>query len=136
MFEAGKDYTVLVSEAYTTVSKKETPGVVIKFVDGDDDIYHTLWVTRGTRDNVKKTLTEAFGLPEDIVHSRDFWADPGVLLTGKKVRIKTKEDEYEGKSRVIVAYINPMKTSATPDVFLSVFEEKQDSLFPGTTPFD
>ena len=141
MFEAGKYYIVTVDDAYTTISKeKKTPGLGLRLVaENGDEIFHTVWVTPVTKDNVKKMFKEAMELDPEIVHSRDFWADPVVVLKGKKVQIKTKEEEYNGKARVIVNYINPVpsRTAATPDIFLDIFAEKQQSLYEDkTTPFD
>jgi hypothetical protein len=143
MFEAGKYYIVTVDDAYTTISKeKRTPGLGLRLVaENGDEIFHTIWVTAGTKDNVKKMFEKAFELDPEVVHSRDFWSDPVVVLKGKKVQIKTKEEEYNGKARVIVDYINPVPSRevATPDLFLDVFAEKQQTLGleeDGTTPFD
>lgn len=143
-FEPDKTYVTRVSDAYpTTSSQKGTRGFAMKLThETAGDIYHTLWLAS----NEQKTkfielMQKAFGIKPEVLKSASFWEDPMTLVGGKDVEIKTKADEYQGRTRTIVAFVNALnsKRLASADDFASFFGggDDQPGLFPETdNPFE
>lgn len=144
-FEAEKSYVCRVADCYpTTSSQKGTRGFAMKLThETAGDIYHTLWLAS----NEQKTkfvelMQKAFGIKPEVLKSSSFWEDPMTLVGGKDVEIKTKQDSYNGRDRVIVAFVNAVnsKRLASADDFASFFGggDEQPCLFPETeaNPFE
>lgn len=116
MFEADQRYPVTIASATMTESaSKGTPGIELRLESADGGkIWHTLWLTEGTRPHVAKTLAE-LGVDKAMLASPAFWDDPGEALNGKDASIVTEEDTYNGKTRVRVKWLNgPVKAAAAP----------------------
>jgi len=127
-FGVGK-FDVIVMDAYRTESGKGTPGLGFKLRadKGEDLIWHTEWISDKTKENFVKRM-KAFGIEPDVLESEEFWEDPAVLLAGKKATIETESDDYEGKSRIKVKWLNGQERKASSaSVFASLFAK---------TPFD
>lgn len=141
-FQPDQTYVCRVADCYaTTSSQKGTKGVALKLThETAGDIYHTLWLAS----NEQKTrfidlMQKAFGIKPEVLKSASFWEDPMTLVGGKDVEIKTRSDEYQGKTRVVVGFINPLnsKRLASADDFAAFFgggEEQTAPLFPETEP--
>jgi len=89
----------------TEVGEKQTPAVRIIFVMEEpvQEISHNLWLTEGAFPYTMKTLTEVLGWTgEDF---EELNAEPPVLA-GKSVSLVLGDEEYNGKIRTIVKFIN------------------------------
>lgn len=103
--EADQSYDAVVTAARTSESESGTPGIFLAFETSAGDITHTLYVTEKTRESVVRSLGN-LGIQEDALASDEFWEDPGQFLVNAECSIKTAEDEYKGKTRVVVRWIN------------------------------
>lgn len=127
-FEVGK-YDVVIMDAYRTESGKGTLGLGLKLRadKGEDLIWHTEWITDKTKERFVKRMGD-FGIEPGVLESEEFWEDPSVLLAGKKANIETESDDYEGKSKIKVKWLNGLERKASSaSVFASMFAK---------TPFD
>lgn len=104
------DATVVDYGASTT--KKGSPMVMIRFKyeDGDKDAHFINWYGTFASDKSSEITCEALAVcgwttnsPADLAKG----AGSGVLDETRQVSITLKNDEYEGKVRLKVAYINP-----------------------------
>jgi len=142
-FSPDQTFVVRVVDAYpTTSSQKGTRGFAMQFThETHGDIYHTLWLAS----NEQKTkfielMQKAFGIKPETLKSASFWEDPMTLVGGKDVEIRTKSDEYQGRTRTIISFVNPVnsKRLASADDFASFFGGDEPGLFPETetNPFE
>jgi len=145
MFEADKTYVCKLSDAYpTTSSQKGTRGFAMKLThETAGDIYHTFWLASPEQKaKFVEFMQKVFGIKPEVLKSASFWEDPMTLVGGKDVELKTKSDNYNGRDRVIVAFVNPVnsKRLASADDFASFFGggDDQPTLFPETetNPFE
>lgn len=105
-YEAGKTYEGTIVKATATESKNGTAGIELQLSNKDaGSIYHTIWLTAATSERAKKTLLE-IGVDQLAFGMRNFWLNPGEYLEGKEVSFTTKEEEYNGKVRVRVEWLN------------------------------
>lgn len=114
MFEPNRTYNVRVASAYLMESAtKHTPGIELSLEHPEHGtIIHTLWLTSKTVEGVRKSL-EAMGIKEDLYSRPTFQENCGDYLSGKECSIQTFEEEYNGKRRVKVQWINkPVTPSA------------------------
>lgn len=104
--EAGKKYDATVASACLTCSaSKGTPGILIVFETDAGEIEDTIWMTHKTADRAKKTLGLLGADPEKLI-SRTYLENIGVVLTGHECEITTTSEEYNGKTRVRVQWVN------------------------------
>jgi hypothetical protein len=120
-FEPNRDYDVEVTDAaMVTSNQKGTPGIEIHFANEDGDtISHTLWITPKTKDNVAKAL-ERLGMGKATYTKPGFYAQVGTFLSGRKCSISTTEEEYQGKRRVKVQWVNAFKKPIPKDLAESI----------------
>lgn len=117
MFEPNRTYNVRVASAYLMESQKKTAGIELSFHDDiHGEIVHTLWLTPNTAERVRKDL-ETLGVKEEVYSRDSFLENCGDYLTGKECSITTFEEEYNGKRRVKVQWIN--KPTVESDVPLA-----------------
>jgi len=139
-FQPDQTLVCKVTDCYpTTSSQKGTRGFAMKLThETHGDIYHTLWLAS----NEQKTkfielMQKAFGITPEVLKSASFWEDPMTLVGGKDVEVKTRSDEYNGRARVVVGFVNPInsKRLASADDFATFFGgDEQTTLFPEAEP--
>lgn len=83
-------------------------GISIELECQEGTIQHTWYVTPKTAARVKKTLVE-LGVPKEALASRTAIENIGAVLTGKPVEFTTVREEWQGKERVRVQWVNPPK---------------------------
>jgi len=83
-------------------------GISIELECPQGGIQHTWYVTPKTAARVKKTLLE-LGVPPETLSSRTALENIGSALTGKPVEFTTISEEWQGKERVRVQWVNPAK---------------------------
>lgn len=107
MFEANRDYNVRVASAYLIESAaKHTPGIELTLENDEaGSIVHTLWLTPKTVESVRKSL-ENMGVKEEQYSRASFLDNANDYLRGAECSIRTFSEEYNGKSRVKVQWIN------------------------------
>jgi len=105
-------YSARVTDARMTESMSGTPGIWVKFETPDGDISRTIYLTPATREHAQKSLNN-MGIDSDRLASDEFWQDPAQFLVNATCEITTAEEEYEGKSRVVVQWINRAITQAS-----------------------
>ena len=106
-YQAERDYEVTIDEVNLIKSaKKGTPGIEFRLVHADHgNIYHTMYLTEGTKSYVAKTMQEFGFSVEDIKHS-GFWSGLGDQLNGKTAYITTEINEFNGRTSVRVKWFN------------------------------
>jgi len=111
MFESNRDYNVCVRSAYLIESQvKHTPGIELSLEHEDHGtITHTLWLTPKTVEGVRNALA-AMGIDEATFSRPSFLENCNNHLAGAQCSINTFEEEYNGKRRVKVQWINPPVT--------------------------
>ena len=113
-YEPNQRYVVTIVDATIVKAKTGTPGIEFALTSDIGDIYHTEWVKNEEKaDKVKATLV-AIGIPAETIEKREFWLAPGEALAGKRCSIVTMEDEWDGKKRVKVQWLNPLRKKAKP----------------------
>jgi hypothetical protein len=104
--EAGQRYDAKVASACLTCSaSKGTPGILIVYETDAGDIEDTIWLTHKTADRAKKTLGLLGANPNELV-SRTYLENIGVVIAGHECEITTVDEEYNGKKRVRVQWVN------------------------------
>lgn len=113
-YEADQRYTVTIVDATIVKAKTGTVGIEFSLTSELGDIYHTEWIKDATKADKVKTTLLAIGVPEAKLESREFWAAPGDGLAGSQCQIVTMADTWEGKTRVKVQWLNPLRKKAEP----------------------
>jgi hypothetical protein len=104
--QAGKRYNVEIVSANLTESQNTgSPGIEVHFECEEGTIDHTFWLTEKSKKYVKKDL-KTLGLEEDSLESTTFMDNIDTAMSGQKCSILTYEDEYNGKKKLKVKYIN------------------------------
>jgi len=144
-FEVGKKYQIIIVDADRVESKTGTLGLNVKLrsQDGASEIWHTEWITAKTEANFLKRMGE-FGIERGVLESEEFWEDPLSVLAGKKGQIETMLDEYDGRNRVRVKWLNGLErpssvSKGTASRFAEFFRrgaESSEPLSGSRTPFD
>ena len=104
--QAGRHYKATVLSASLTESvTKGTPGISINFQTEDGEIEHTIYLTEKT---VKRAATDLclLGADEAQLRSWTYLDNIGTVIQGSECDISTISEEYNGKSRVRVQWIN------------------------------
>lgn len=105
---AGEKYDAVIKDAYLTESmEKGTPGLFISYDTDAGNIDHTWFITPNTVDRLKENLLQCFGITAAELNDNAFLAKIGARIKGDRVKITTKEDEYNGNKRVVVQWMNP-----------------------------
>lgn len=111
--QAGKTYTATVLNAHLGESQaKGTPALFFQFETPDGEIEHALFITDKTRERIVKTMGECFGVTLDQLRSRTFLDNLAATLAGRECSISTVSEEYKGKDRVRVQWMNPKRKEA------------------------
>lgn len=106
-YEANQQYQVSVSGAGLTFSSQGRPGLELYFTHPDHgEIKEVLWISEKTQERLEKTLREVFGITPERYENPLFYEEAGSYLSGKPCYITTALDEYQGKTRVRVQWIN------------------------------
>lgn len=89
-------------------------GISIQIECPDGTIQHTWWVSEKTKDRVKKNLLE-IGVPEQSLTSVTALEGIGDVMNGTEVEFTTISEEWKGKERVRVQWVNPPKKNTGVD---------------------
>jgi len=89
------------------------PHLLVTIETPDGDIDHRLYLSVAARQHTEKVLLE-LGVEADWLVSPEFWETPGKWMNGRHCSIETEEDEYEGKKRVRVKWLNGPKREVKP----------------------
>lgn len=133
MIEPDQKYIVRISSAITTKSDaKGTLGLNLNFVCEEGSIAHTIWCSPASRDNAKKSIM-AMGVLAENLSKLEFWQNPMKFLKESTCQIVTQSEEYEGKLRTRVKYVNPpsFAKAAPPeahDALAEMFAEDADDV--------
>lgn len=102
-------------------------GITIELECPEGDIQHTWYVTPKTAKRVKDTLLE-LGVPKETLSSRTALENIGAALTGKSVEFTTISEEWQGKQRVRVQWVNPPKkeNKNAANELLDLFADKKE----------
>jgi hypothetical protein len=89
----------------TEVGEKQTPAVRITFTADEltEPVSANLWLSEAAFPYTMKTLTEVLGWTGDDFEELN--AEPPVLA-GRLVSLVLADEEYQGKTRTVVKYIN------------------------------
>lgn len=98
-----------------TSTNSGTPGVWLVFQTDDGQIEHTLWISNKSRQSVIANLKK-LGMSDAEIASQAGLSNVGAILAGngKRVEIITFEEEYKGKKRTKVQWINEIKAKPSP----------------------
>jgi hypothetical protein len=97
-----------------TTSENGSDGLFIHFDCGENGgIDHTIWLTAARIEYSEKDLNN-LGIPSDQLRSEDFWEKITEWVDGKECEIVVGEEEYKGKKRLRVKFINAIAKAATP----------------------
>lgn len=102
-----REYIVEVEWAQMTTSQTGTAGMHITFVacDGSGSLQHTAYITPGTADFFSRDM-RTLGVSDAELRSQAFYEHCGEALKGRKCKITTKSEEYRGKFKTRVGFIN------------------------------
>lgn len=89
-----------------------TPGIQITFECEEGSIEHTIWVTPKSREFAVRDL-KTLGIREQDLSSMPFLENIGTALLGAECSITTFEDEYKGKKKLKVQWINDKRKAAS-----------------------
>ena len=95
-----------IKRAFMTKAETGTWGICMGYATDDGNIEHTWWMTHGTADRLAENLNDCFGIERDKLNAA-FLRKIGEFLTGKMCRLTIKEEEYRGKKRLVVQWMNP-----------------------------
>lgn len=85
------------------VGKHPCIQVTVETAEGDID--HRMYLSPGARSHTEKVLGE-LGVQPDWLASPEFWETPEKWMDGLPCHIETEEDEYNGKKRTRVKWLN------------------------------
>lgn len=105
-----------------------TPGINITFECEEGSIDHTIWVTPKSREIAIRDL-KTLGIKEEDLKSQVFLENIGTALLGAECSITTYEDEYKGKKKLKVQWINEKRAPASVSAV-----SRAVSLFGGGVP--
>jgi hypothetical protein len=118
---ADNRYTGVVGKAGLMESQKGTPGFEFRIdVEGDGDIWHTIWLTPATREYAEKDFAVLDVTPEKLRNESFLRNELDTFVVGKPVTFGTKEEVYNNKPRVRVAWIGKPKAPASSSLQGSV----------------
>jgi hypothetical protein len=108
-FEDGRKYpAVCVAAEFTQSLKVGTEGIELTFNTDEGTTTHTLWLTDKNRPQVYRSLA-ALGIADPTAF--DLAGEDLQQLVGRKCSLKMGADEYQGKSRIVVQWINSPTSS-------------------------
>lgn len=81
------------------------PCIQVTVETAEGDIDHRMYLSPGARSHTEKVLLE-LGLQNAHLSSEEFWETPEKWMDGLACHIETDEDEYNGKKRVRVKWLN------------------------------
>jgi hypothetical protein len=111
-FIADQRYEATVKSARISYSKNGNSGIEITFDTPEGQTVHTLWLTPPNYENVCRSL-DALGI-EDPTHFHAIKDIP--LLTGARCTLVMGEEQYMGKIKIRVKWINSLRPEASADV--------------------
>lgn len=84
--------------------------VPLEYDDGNTEFI--IWLSDKAKEKAQKTFTEVLGIPlEKLQSSTYFEYQLGQDIVGREVSFGTKEEEYKGKRKVKVAWIDKKSAS-------------------------
>lgn len=109
MITQGKHKATVEAYAVTTTSKGD-PSVEVRFKLGEDSIVWRGYFTEKTIERTLETLAYLGMTTSDL----DALGDPnsGALEIGKEAQLTIEPEEYNGKTRMRVKWVNPVKEFA------------------------
>jgi hypothetical protein len=99
---------------------QHTPGLELNLECAEGAISHTLWLSEKARVNTEKKLRE-IGVTDAEMKSGVFWSSVDSYLVGKRVKIETEEETYNGKARVKVKWFNADKCGSDDEENLAAY---------------
>ena len=130
--DSGQTYNATVGSACLTESvNKGTPGILVVYRTDDGDIEDTIWLTPKTADRARGTLTILGADPKQLA-SWTYLENIGLVVSGHECEITTVDEEYNGKKRVRVQWVNPRKTAGERGALVG----RVAHLFGGPKPKD
>lgn len=110
-----QDYTVTIDSAACVESQAGNSGFELRLSGAEGSIKHTIYITANNIEMAQRQL-KACGLDEKQMGSAQLWDDPGSLLVGTVVSIRTKEEvDRQGRALTKVAWINSASKAASAD---------------------
>lgn len=132
MIEANKSYSVEVTSANLTRSQSKGTLALEIWLETEekDSISHMIWLSKNSKENAVKTLS-GLGVSEGDTTKKIFWDNVGSILVGRKASITTISEEWKGKTRIKVQWLNAPRDENSAEENLS---EIAAGIFTGT-PF-
>lgn len=119
-------------------SSTGTLGFKVMLICSDGETSHTIWLTEKTKENAEKTFREVLGIELAKLQDANYVNQIGSFIEGKKVEFLTGTDEYKGKSRVAVKFINKPRavSGASPlNTFAEFFGGRPNQITDEDIPF-
>lgn len=107
--QANSEYNGTIIHAASIFSQSGTPGIQVTLEAEQGTISHTLWLTEKTIKRVESTLVK-IGMPKEQLYSDTALENIDQILSGKAVNFTTVSEEYQGKPKVKVQWLNPPKS--------------------------
>jgi hypothetical protein len=95
----------VMSACLTESAQKGTPGISVVFETEEGTIEHIIWLTPSTVKRVEKDLG-TLGADKSKLSSWTYLENLGLVIQGHECDITTFEEEYNGKKRIKVQWIN------------------------------
>lgn len=114
--QADRKYDGQITSAAWVVSRnKGTNGLQVDVETPDGDyISHTFWITPRTRDRFAEDMA-GFGIDAENLRNPSFLRhEMPTVLIGQEVSFTTKEETYNDKRSIKVAYLNPKTAPSDP----------------------
>lgn len=110
--EDGGRYPARVEGARLTTSDNGSDGIAMRFNCGEHGgISHTIYLTPARLEYAERELNN-LGIDSKKLRSDEFWDNIGQWLEGAECEIVIGEEEYQGKKRLKVKFINPVAKPA------------------------
>lgn len=105
----GKYRAKALEGTFTESEQKKTPMVAVRFelIETKETIWHMMYLTEKTKERTFDTLYGTLGMNDAPLIQRDNgeWFDQ-THLADKEVELVLEEEEYEGKKRIRVQWVN------------------------------
>lgn len=107
-------YAAKVERPKLTTNDKGSDGIFVHFNCGTHgNISHTIWLTPARIEYAQKDLNN-LGVSTEKLASDEFWDNITQWLDGAECEIVIGEEEYNGKTRLKVKFINATVKAASP----------------------
>jgi hypothetical protein len=96
-----------IKRAFFTKAESGTRGICMGYATDDGSIDHTWYMTPNTADRLAENLEKCFGIKRAQLNAA-FLERIGEVLVGKMCRLTIKGEDYKGKRRLVVEWMNPV----------------------------